>query len=148
MAEVAFYHLTVRRLEEVLPRLLEKIVAAGHRVVLRAPSGERLDQLDRLLWTYQREAVLPHGTRADGHADRQPIYLTTEEENPNGASVLVVVDGASGEDGAAFTRVVDLFDGNDPEAVAAARERWRRAREAGHRLVYWRQDAEGRWQRS
>ncbi len=45
-----------------------------------------------------------------------------------------------------FARCADLFDGDDPAAVAAARLRWRRAREAGHELTYWQQTASG-WER-
>jgi DNA polymerase-3 subunit chi len=41
--------------------------------------------------------------------------------------------------------VFDLFDGNNPAAVAAARERWRSAKSAGHTLTYWQQTETG-WQ--
>ncbi len=145
--EIGFYHLTRSSLEEALPRLLEKILAAGHRVVLRARSRERLEQLDRHLWTYRRDSFLPHGTRADGFAERQPVYLTTEIENPNRATVLVLVEGAPHEGLEGFERVLDLFDGSEPEAVEGARRRWREARAAGHHVVYWQQDERGRWRR-
>ena len=60
--------------------------------------------------------------------------------------MLVLVDGVEAGDLAAFARCADMFDGNDDDAVAAARERWRRAREAGHALTYWQQTASG-WER-
>jgi len=50
------------------------------------------------------------------------------------------------EDMASFTRCVDLFDGNDPAAVEAARERWRQAQAAGHNLTYWQQTQAG-WEK-
>ncbi len=146
--QVGFYHLTRSRLEEALPRLLEKVLEAGQRAVVRVADGEQLELLNRALWTYRRESFLPHGTRADGFAERQPIYLTAGLENPNGARVLVLVGGASTEGMADYERCLDLFDGNDPEAVAAARARWRAAREAGHELVYWQQKEGGGWQRA
>ncbi len=147
MSEIAFYHLTRSRLEEALPRLLEKVLAAGRRAVVRGTDDERIEQLARSLWTYRRDSFLPHGTRQDGYPERQPIWLTTAVENPNGADVLVLVDGAAHEGLAGFARVLDLFDGNDPEQLEAARRRWREARRAGHRVTYWRQDERGRWQR-
>ena len=76
----------------------------------------------------------------------QPIWLTHRDENPNGASMIVLVDGLEAEDLQAFARCADLFDGNDPSAVEAARSRWRRAREAGHTLTYWQQTGGG-WER-
>jgi DNA polymerase-3 subunit chi len=38
-----------------------------------------------------------------------------------------------------------MFDGNDPAAVAAARDRWRAAKAAGHALTYWQQTDRGGW---
>ena len=45
-----------------------------------------------------------------------------------------------------LTRAVILFDGNDPEAVEAARAGWKRFKAAGHEVSYWQQDEQGRWQ--
>lgn len=146
MSEIGFYHLTSSTLEEALPRLLAKVLASGRRAVLRAAAAERLEALDRLLWTYESGSFLPHGSKADGFAHAQPIWLTTGADVPNGATVLVLVDGDAAADLAAFARVVDLFDGNEAPAVEAARDRWRRARGEGHTLAYWQQGQHGGWQ--
>jgi DNA polymerase III subunit chi len=145
MAEIGFYHLLGTPLERALPRLLERALGEGHRVVVRAGSAERVQHLDALLWRWDEASFLPHGAARDGHMASQPIWLTERRENPNAASMLVLVDGIEAEDWEGFARGADLFDGNDAEAVAAARERWRRARASGHRLVYWRQTGSG-WQ--
>nr|WP_027134763.1 DNA polymerase III subunit chi [Geminicoccus roseus] len=148
MSEIGFYHLTRSSLEDALPRLLGKVVQSRMRVVLRAASRERVDALDRHLWVYEADSWLPHGTRADGNPAMQPIWLTEQVENPNEATLLVLVDRACDDDLASFARVLDLFDGGDPEAVEAARERWRARRAAGHKLVYWRQDERGGWEKA
>lgn len=145
MAEVGFYHLTRSTLEDALPRLLEKAYATGQRILVRAGDAERVELLNRHLWTYAKESFLPHGTRADGFAEEQPIFLTAGADNPNGARLLVLVDGAPATDLAGFDRCLDLFDGGDPEAVERARARWREALGRGHRCVYWQQDERGRW---
>ena len=147
MTEVGFYHLTRMSLEDVLPRLLEKVVAQGKRAVLRCGDEERLEALNRALWTYTNESFLPHGSRADGHADEQPVYLTTGDENPNGAAVLVLVDAAPAEDLGAFERCVEMFDGRDERAVGLARARWREVAAAGHTATYWQQNERGGWVR-
>lgn len=148
MTELGFYHLTRQGLDQALPRLLEKVRGAGHRVVVRLVDDQRLDHLDRLLWTYRNDSFLPHGTTREGHAADQPIWLTTGMDNPNGATVLVLIDGPDAADAAGFERVLELFDGRDAEAVARARERWRWAEQAGLERVYWQQDERGRWQRA
>ncbi len=148
MSEIAFYHLTRGTLEQTLPRLLEKVLESGLRAVVRCPSPERLEALDRALWTWAPDSFLPHGSAADGFADRQPIWLTTGEDRPNGAEVLVLVEDAPEGGLEAYARVLVPFDGRDPVAVERARARWRAWRAAGHRLVYWQQDEAGRWVRA
>jgi DNA polymerase III subunit chi len=146
VADIGFYHLLSTSLERALPRLLERACAQGHRVVVRAASPERVEHLNTALWTYEEAAFLPHGSVRDGNPTLQPIWLTHRDENPNGASMIVLVDGLEAEDLQSFARCADLFDGNDDGAVEAARSRWRRAREAGHNLTYWQQTASG-WER-
>jgi DNA polymerase-3 subunit chi len=146
VGEIGFYHLSSTPLERSLPRLLERARTQGHRIVVRAASLERVEHLSATLWTYDEAGFLPHGTARDGNAAVQPIWLTDGGENPNGASMLVLVDGVGAEDIGSYARCADLFDGNDAGAVEAARARWRRAREAGHTLAYWQQTASG-WER-
>ena len=146
MAEIGFYHLLSSSLEQALPRLLERALAQGYRVVVRAASPERVEHLNAILWTFDEASFLPHGAARDGQPAAQPIWLTCLDENPNAATMLVLVDGSDAIDLAAFARCADLFDGNDGEAVTAARERWRRARAAGHTLTYWQQTPSG-WEK-
>jgi DNA polymerase-3 subunit chi len=146
MTEVGFYHLRTTPLERALPRLLERAFADGHRVVVLAGSAERVAHLDGLLWTYNEASFLPHGSARDGNAARQPIFLTERDENPNGATMVVLLDGAQSASLASFARCCDMFDGNDEAAVEAARRRWSEAKAAGHSLTYWQQTATG-WEK-
>ncbi len=146
MVEVSFYHLQREPVEVALPKILEKVLERGLRAVVVAGSRERVAGLDEQLWTYRRQSFLPHGAAGDGRAAAQPIYLTTEAENPNGATVLVLVDGADPANKSEFDRCVDLFDDNDPEAVAAARRRWQACKEQGFDVTYWQQGDSG-WEK-
>ncbi len=146
MPEILFYHLTERPLEAAAPEILERCVERGWRVTLRARSEERVAALDSHLWTYRDDSFLPHGTAAAGEAARQPIYLTAGDERPNDPDVLMLVEGAEASDAemAAHDRTVLIFDGHDDDALARARDAWRRAAASGLRAVYWAQDG-GRW---
>jgi DNA polymerase III subunit chi len=147
MTEIRFYHLRTTALERALPQLLEKILARGDRAVVIAGSPERMAALDDALWTFDDRAFLPHGTPRDGFAEDQPVWLTTSPENPNGAKVLVLTDGAVAEI-ADWTMVLEMFDGNSDDAVAAARARWKEHKAAGHELTYWKQSDDGKWEKS
>jgi DNA polymerase-3 subunit chi len=143
MTEIGFYHLDKMPLDRALPRLLERGLAAGFRIVVLAGSAERVAHLDAVLWTYDDASFLPHGSRRDGRAEHQPVWLTDSDENPNRADMLVLTDGAASTRLAEYRRCLDLFDGNDEAALAAARERWRAAKTIGHTLTYWQQTGTG-----
>ena len=146
MTQIGFYHLLKLPLDQALPRLLEKAAAAGLKVVVMAGSGERVEHLTSLLWTYNEEAWLPHGSARDGEAALQPIWLTDKDENPNGATALVLCDGMRPASLDGYARCLDLFDGNDDDAVKAARERWKTWKAEGHELVYYQQNERGGWE--
>lgn len=147
MTEVAFYQLQRAPLEAVLPRLLERTLAANRRALVLAGSAERVEALAGLLWTYRPDSWLPHGTVKDGAASDQPVWLSETDDNPNGASYLFLTDGAGTDRMADYERCFDLFDGNDEAAVAAARERWTALKAEGHALTYWQQDGRGKWEK-
>ena len=146
MSEIGFYHLTRTPMDQALPKLLGRVLAQGARAVVRVGEPERLAALDSALWLCADPDWLPHGTPQTGQAELQPIWLTTEDEAPNGARFLFLVDGAESARLGEFDRVFDLFDGQDDAAVAAARRRWSAAKAAGHILTYWQQGARG-WEK-
>jgi DNA polymerase-3 subunit chi len=146
MTEIRFHQLVRTPLERALPPLLEKMLAAGVRAVVMAGSEERVEALNSLLWTHGERSFLPHASKRDGHPEQQPIWLTTEEEAPNGATCLVLTDGVVPQRVDRFERCFDLFDGRDEAAVAAARERWQRWKSEGHQVSYWTQGEQGGWE--
>ena len=148
MTDVLFYHLQSRPLEAVLPQLIEKSLERSWRVVIQAMTRERLAVLDERLWSYDAASFLPHATDEDGDPAAQPVLLTTGEGNANSAEIRFLTDGAAiPSDVESYQRIVLLFDGNDAEAVAAAREAWRNVKARALEATYWRQSPEGRWEK-
>lgn len=152
MTETLFYHLERRSLDAVLPGLIERTLERGWRAVIKTESSERADAIDNLLWTYNEQSFLAHAQSGDGNPKRQPVLITVEDENPNGAQVLFLVGGATPppwrrEDVLALARVVLLFDGRDPDALARAREAWKASKEAGHEATYWKESASGKFEK-
>ena len=145
MTEVLFYHLTNSPLEQTLPVLVAKSRERDWRVVIRAGSEERLQAIDSLLWTYDESSFLPHGLASEPDPAGQPILLTTEDERPNNADVLILIDQAGLPREWPYVRVVLLFDDADKDAVEAARGCWKTVKDLGHDASYWQQDESGRW---
>lgn len=148
MSRIDFYHLQKQTLDEVLPKLLLKAYATGKKIKLAVGTPERVDFISSLLWTFDDESFLPHGTKKDGFAEMQPIYVSSDDENPNNAEFLFLTDGAvvEGEKLAAFERVFNIFDGNSEDSLVSAREYWKQLKDSGAELHYWQQDSSGKWE--
>ncbi len=147
MTRVDFYHLQKISVEQALPKLLEKAYASGKPVLLKIGTEDRVEFLNTALWTYADEAFLPHGSKKDGNAEMQPIWLTSGDDNPNGATMLFLADGAmiNSNKLAEFERVFNLFDGADEEALNKARAFWKEVKSLGLDCFYWQQDDSGAW---
>lgn len=123
-------------MENVLPKLLEKAYETGKSVLVRVGNEERVEFLNALLWTYNDQSFLPHGSKKDGNAELQPIWLTSGTDNPNMASLLFLVDGAAADNGELekFSRVFNIFDGNSPDALQQARAFWEKSEKRRQRM--------------
>ncbi len=149
MTEIRFYHLERRRVDQALPTLLEHALEEGRRVLVRASSEEMVAALNERLWTYDDASFLPHGAAGDGDPMTQPVFLTSEIENPNAATMLVRLSGAdTSETDEAFDLVAIVFEGGDEAALAHARAEWRRLKDQGRTISYWREGDEGDWERA
>lgn len=146
MTDIRFYHLKTQTLEEALPGLLMKAYDnGGKRVVIRLGDKGAVEKMNTHLWTFHPNMFLPHGSDKDGQADKQPIWLTEREENPNSATILIAANTVAG-DLSPFDLVCEMFPDHEEEAVQAARARWKIYKDAGHNLTYWQQTEQGGWE--
>lgn len=144
---VDFYHLQKQTLDEVLPKLIEKAYSTGKKIKIKIGTEPRVEFLNSLLWTYNDESFIPHGTMKDGMADLQPVFLSSDNTNPNNATFLFLVDGAEvpSAELSSYERVFNIFDGNNNESVNKARTFWKELKALNSELHYWQQDTQGYW---
>lgn len=147
MSEVRFYHLQTQRLEQALPAILAKSLSTGRRAVVRFADDKEVEHFNEHLWTFNPNGFLPHGSIKDGYEDRQPVFLTAKDANPNKAEILVLcnqidVPANFGE----FSLCCDFLDGNSDDSVQAGRTRWKAYKDAGHTVTYWQQTETGGWE--
>jgi DNA polymerase-3 subunit chi len=68
--------------------------------------------------------------------------------NPNHANVRFLIDNAAlPADGDTYERMVLLFNGDDADALTAARGAWTDCKSRGFEVTYWQADEQGRWRR-
>jgi len=146
MTEILFYHLQGQKLEGVLTPLLEKSLERGWKAIVQGSSEERIEALDAHLWTYRDDGFLPHGTWRETDAAAQPVLLTLTDGNANAADIRFLIEGAPiPPDADSYARIVLVFDGDDDDALAAARAQWADAKTKGFETTYWQPDGQGRW---
>jgi len=145
MTRFDFYHLQKSPLEQVLPKLCEKAYASGNHIKIMVGNSERVEFINSLLWTYNEESFLPHGSKKDGFAEEQPIFISDNEANENNAQILILVDGAKLDVSLldTYERILNIFDGNDTVALNNARTYWKEIKEFGGELHYWQQNDKG-----
>lgn len=145
MTRFDFYHLQKSSLEQILPKLCEKAYATGQHIKILLDTEERVDFINSLLWTYDEESFLPHGSKKDGFASAQPIFISTNLTNENNATLLILIDGATPDvqNLCSYERVLNIFDGNNEDALYKARDYWKEIKALGHELHYWQQNEKG-----
>jgi DNA polymerase III subunit chi len=145
MAEVWFYHLERRSVEQELPSLLQRGLERGLRMAVYAPSDDRLKDLSVKLWAHEDVAFIPHGFSGEDTAAQQPVLLCTDGAPSNNARFGFYINGAEPFDAHAFERVTIMFDGTSEQRVQQARDLWKRFKAEVATIRYWKQDDDGRW---
>jgi len=145
MTRFDFYHLQELPLEKALPKLCEKAYATGKNIKILVGNEERVEFINSLLWTYSEESFLPHGSKKDGFAEDQPIFISANETNENHAAILILVDGALPDIQKLtdYERVLNIFDGKSESALNDARAYWKEIKSLGGELHYWQQKDNG-----
>lgn len=143
---IDFYHLQLSTLEQVLPVLAQKVYTTGKKLLIKTDLPEKADFINSLLWTYDPDSWLPHGTSADGFETEQPVFISADLNNPNHAEMIMLTDGGTIEEISSFERCLNLFNGHDEAAVQSARELWKAAVQNGFEAYYWQQNDNGKWE--
>lgn len=128
-----------------MPKLMEKALASGSKVLMLCGSDAAVKSMSDALWNSNPNGFLPHGSSKEAHADLQPILLSVEDAAANGADILCILDGSTPASLPKYSKVLDVFDGSDDAAVAGARQRWSAYKEQGYALQYVKQQPGGGW---
>ncbi|AGH48299.1 DNA polymerase III chi subunit, HolC [Sphingomonas sp. MM-1] len=141
--QVDFYHLASSPIERVLPRIAERLLVDGARLLVVCADDGQAARLDQQLWTYAADSFLPHGRAGDGGEALQPVLIAATADAANGARNIALADGIWRDEALAFDRAFHLFDDG---SIDAARAAWKAL--AGREDVvrnFWKQDESGRW---
>lgn len=142
--QVDFYHLTATPLERALPRIAERVLESGQRLLVVSARDDQRAAIDRALWDYAPDSFLPHAVAGSIDDAAQPVLIAADSEAAaNGARHVALIDGEWRDAALGFDRAFHFFDEG---AIAAARAAWKAlADRDGVERRYWKQDERGRW---
>lgn len=116
----------------MLCQLAEQQYATGKRVLVRVQDENQAVTLDRFMWTWEKGSFLPHACN-NGSVDclEEPIVITAKENNPNGATVLIMGQPCARDFISRFELAIDFAEVYDKQLAELARERFRSYRDDG-----------------
>ncbi len=148
--ELNFYHVISGNLVPSVVKLLEKVYDSGKKSVFFSPIEERIKIVDKTLWTFSKNAFIPHGDKSFGFSELQSVYLTSEIENPNQATVLVLTDSFDYEswiknpEKQKFERIIFVFE--DEDSAKTAQSMFADLKNRRENVKYWKQSRSG-WEK-
>ncbi|MFC1659611.1 DNA polymerase III subunit chi [Pseudomonadota bacterium] len=141
MESISFY-LAHEEVEKMLFNLLLKMIEKGNKVLIFCESEERLKKLDDTLWLLGRTKFLPHGKQGDGYEEKQPVFLTTKEENPNNANFLFLFGEPSENFIKQFPKAFYIFARKE---YVSSKEKWDRYKQRGDFKLIFNKMEGGKW---
>lgn len=134
MTDVRFVKLDRQEKALHLCRLAEEHFLEGKRVLIVVDDENRAVTLDRFMWVWDKGSFLPHAFD-NGTLDclDEPVVITSSEQNPNQAKVLIMGTPCSPEFMARFDLVYDFAETYEPQLAEEARKRFRAYRSHGYR---------------
>lgn len=142
MAIINFYYITTDTLEKTTCQLLEKCYNTGAKTLVRVPTENAMESLNKTLWTFAQKSFIPHGSKNDEVMETQPIYITYSDENPIDADMIMLVDSLDGiYDN--FDRIFVLFTESIADKVKHCIEKLSTSKNS---VSCYKQDAKTGWQ--
>lgn len=141
--EFSIYQAVSGNLTSVVVKLLEKTYLSGKKGVFFSPITERVELINKTLWTFSTNAFIPHGDKKMGFEDQQPIYFTDTFKNPNKATVLILVDvfDLTNELYNGFERIILIFE--DISKADEVNKLYQSLKADGKNVNYWKQSPKG-----
>ena len=115
-------------------RLVRKVRAAGHRVVVQSDDEAALARFDLALWSFAPLEFIPHVRANDRHAARTPVLLANGDSEFAHYEVLVNLGSATPSCFTRFERLLEVVSKDETDR-ANGRARYRHYKDRGYPLA-------------
>ena len=133
MTKVSFYKLAGdQALALALAcQLVQKSLAANQQVLCLVPDNIAAQQLDEMLWAFNRASFVPHAQSVD----HMPVAISFDEEPGEHHQVLINLQAQIPTWFSRFERVIEIIY-KQPDYEQAKRDNFRFYKERGYQLEF------------
>ena len=145
MTEIFFYKLKNLSVELFLISLIEKSISVNWNSVVLLDNVERMEEINDLLWTFNDVSFIPHGSQSDLSPERNKVYLTCNEENPNKANAIFSIDGVAINNPKNWSRCIYIFNEQNLKVTDELESYKREIKDLDYIQKSFEQDQNGKW---
>ena len=133
MTNIDFYFNAEDRLQ-VACRLAAKAATQNKRLLVHIPDAELAGRFDKMLWTWQALAFVPHCSTHDPLAAETPVLIGGGEEIPGNCEVILNLGAGCPPHFERFTRLLEIV-GADQAEKQSGRERYKFYQARGYKIA-------------
>lgn len=145
MSKITFYQVMNGEMIKSSCIILEKCLKNNFKTFVLMEDEEKKELLNKTLWTFSQKSFIPHGSDVDPMPEKQPIYLSTKDECPINANLLMLI-GKYRVDIGSYERVIIIIDGSSKLDLKNAQEMRESLKNLGHDIEYYKQSSNGSWE--
>ena len=145
MTEIFFYKLKNLSVELFLISLIEKSISVNWNSVVLLDNVERMEEINDLLWTFNDVSFIPHGSQSDLNPEKNKVYLTCNEENPNKANAIFSIDGVAINNPKNWSRCIYIFNEQNLKVTDELESYKREIKDLDYIQKSFEQDQNGKW---
>lgn len=139
--EINFY-----QIDDVLYKsiagLLVKIIEDKKKALIYSTNLDLINQINEGLWSFSKTKFLPHASFNDNqNPERQPIFITNQEENSNKANFLIMLEKTDDNFLNNFEKIFYFFDDSN---LKESKQLWRYYKKQNINLNFFKK-IDGKW---
>jgi len=129
--KIIFIELAVENKLKYVCDITEKLYNSGRQIQIYTERPADAKRIDDFLWTWKQDTFIPH-TLYSSPAETKfdPVKITTSEDLPAQADVLIEFDPLKAETFAEYKLIVDFAEIYNPQKLQDSRNRYKTARDS------------------
>ena len=145
--DISFYEVTGEIFERPVCQLIEKAYQTGKNTFVKVEDVNFQELINKTLWTFSQKSFIPHGSALDPFPEKQPVFISSTENNVNNSKILISV-GSEYKDIKGFERVIIVFAHDSNFQKELCRSLYLKYKELYGGMKYYKQNIKGIWELS